>query len=189
MAVCLLSAVTISAREYQHSVGIIVGNSFGLSYKGYVRSSDHFVVETNLLTKMIVPGQFTMFGKGLKGKSKDMNMLSLEANPNFYYQGLAAEFNGVSMYWYAGGGIGLGALWSTWDGYKNLYGFDDEKVPALKFDEHAVAGLEVCFSNIPLNLSMDFRPGIGEFVCIKNDISGIYFDWTVGISLRYRIGE
>ena len=59
VAVLLLSALTMSAREYQHSVGLYAGNSFGLSYKGYVRGQEHLVIETNLMTQLIVPGQYS----------------------------------------------------------------------------------------------------------------------------------
>lgn len=219
VAVLLLSALTMSAREYQHSVGIYAGNSFGLSYKGYVRGQEHLVIETNLMTQMIVPGQYFLgyAAAATSGKisantgdkwwtvtAGTNNFLTFEATPNFYYQAQAADLPGAVLNWYAGGGIGLGVLWRASNNFNRIEAFPDifyenANLPALKFDEHAVLGLEFCFKKAPLNLSIDFRPGCGEFIYVTAQssskvttaaaLAGVYFDWTAGVALRYRIGK
>ncbi len=223
VAVLLLSALTMSAREYQHSVGIYAGNSFGLSYKGYVRGQEHLVIETNLMTQLIVPGQYSLgVAASIDGKNSprisdhgwekvpagENNFFTLVATPNVYYQAQAADLPGAVLNWYVGGGIGVGALWFASNDFKNIEGFpqtisiagpSSEGEPAFKFDEHAVLGLEFCFKNAPLNLSIDFRPGCGESVMLYTgnsrqataamSINTVFFDWTAGVALRYRIGE
>ncbi len=212
VAIMLLGALSMSAREYQHSAGVIVGNSFGLSYKGYIRGSEHFVIETNLTTKLLAPGPYTLdfaaaasAGK-YKANTGDIwgrgtnDFLIFEASPNFFYQAQAADLGIAVMNWYAGGGIGVGALWGTTDHFRTIEGFGKSlKTPAFKIDEHGVAGLEFCFKSLPLNLSVDFRPGLGEFIYVRaySDsyvttaaaMAGIFFDWTLGVALRYRIGQ
>ncbi len=215
----LFSALTMSAREYQHSVGIIAGNSFGLSYKGYIRSQEHLIIETNLSTKLLAPGQYCVdaaavvsAGK-IKANTGDIwatvkagsnNFLTVEASPNIYYQAQAADLPGAVLNWYAGGGLGVGCLWMASNDFKHINGFsefwdDNIDLPAFKVDEHAVVGVEFCFKNAPLNLSIDFRPGCGEFIHVTaNSLNGVtsaaamvgmFFDWTAGVALRYRIGQ
>ncbi|MCQ2324833.1 MAG: hypothetical protein MJZ58_01420 [Paludibacteraceae bacterium] len=213
----LLCALTISAREYQHSVGIVAGNSFGLSYKGYVRGNEHFVIETNLTTKLLAPGSYSLgyaaaaSAGNISAHTDDQwgtveagtnNFLTFEASPNFYYQAQAADLPGAVLNWYAGGGIGVGTLWLASNDFKQVegfIGFDNVNLPAFKVDEHAVVGVEFCFKKVPLNLSIDFRPGCGEFVYVTAQsiqgvtkaaaMVGVFFDWTAGVALRYRIGK
>lgn len=236
-AVSLLCALTISAKPYQHSFGINVGSSYGLSYKGYVRSSDHFIVITDLNVHLIrTQGVGIYQSTDYKyddgttatsdlhdnfGKTK-MVGYTFEANPNLGYQGDISEFGWGSMHWFAGGGISMGfgqfcnfedtkyekdawkALKDERKVWKDLD--SDDRSPrtcpyVFKVGMNAIAGIEMCFSNAPLNLSLDFRPGWGEFIvadryrdvdatltpCDVTMARGLaYFDWGVNLALRYR---
>jgi len=66
----------------------------------------------------------------------------------------------------------------------------------MKLGLNAIGGVEFCFKGAPLALSVDFRPGWGEFIsfqkypmdndkdCLK--VTGAaFFDWALGASLRY----
>lgn len=248
-AVVLLSVMGLNARPYHHSVGINVGNVYGLSYKGYVRSSDHFIVITDLNAKIGVTGKSTAgyfmtdnnydtylrddLKRDMSSTLDPMAYFSVEANPNLGYQGDIKEFNALSLHWFVGGGIHMGygqiaSRWSTMnkaskdlptdltskeaeiEGLARL-GVDAKDLPDaknqpwFKCGANALVGLEVCFKDAPLNLSVDFRPGWSELISTNKAEAAYYkggtlynvdcqqitsiamFDWILAVSLRYRI--
>lgn len=218
----LLSTLTASAQDYQHSAGLYAGNAFGLSYKGYVPGHEHLVVEVDLWNQLIFPGhcsyEVVTYLEGKNGSRRLENdwhdvpagsydFFTLVGSPNFYYQAQAADLPKAVLNWYAGGGFGLGALWFAFNNFKEIAGFPkyyrdfsyQGSIPSFKFDEHATAGIEFCFKDVPLNLSIDFRPGCGQSFIVyagsngyaKGTVieCGVFFDWTAGVALRYRIGE
>ena len=129
LAALLLSALTISARPYQHSVGINVGGMNGISYKGYVRSSEHFVVIADLNTTLSATKGCLMsqswLNKDIEDYQKTENPAykSSESYPNqkfvywtfqgaanFVYQGDIADWSAASLHWFAGGGLSMGMM-------------------------------------------------------------------------------
>lgn len=71
----------------------------------------------------------------------------------------------------------------------------------FKFGMNAYAGMEFAFSNVPLVLGMDFRPGLGmaingrkwhdelpeKMAAYECDMiqTNAFFDWSLGVTLRY----
>jgi len=122
-AVVLLSAMAVSARPYQHSFGINAGSSNGLSYKGYVRSSEHFIVIADLNVHVLQTKGYlysvnyeasnnysgsSKSGRSTKSFDRGAIGYAFEANPNLGYQGDVADLAGASVHWFVGGGISLG---------------------------------------------------------------------------------
>lgn len=155
---------------------------------------------------------------------------SFEGAANFAYQGTIKDFSAGSLQWFAGGGVSLGmAQYVYWDNdaihpsthdiwkamkderkaYKDSPDAEKEfgsKNPYwFKFGVNAYAGMEFAFSNVPLVLGFDFRPGVGVGMktwtvgdviyekdgkmAVEKDaklLQGVgYFDWTLGVTLRY----
>lgn len=271
VAAMLLCALTISARPYTHSIGVNVGNIYGVSYKGYV--SENLVVIADLNVKLGASKGYAWnqsysdkdyqkdakdAGEKLSGSETDKFVYwTFEANPNVAYQGLIANAGFASIHWFAGAGISLGCgqyarydykrpkssggsfsmedlegledyfvagrkdyapsyggvstetvtLGKAWkdmadarDNYNKLD--SDEKKYAnnpigMKLGLNAIGGVEFCFKGAPLALSVDFRPGWGEFISFQkikigkdkdclSVYSAAFFDWALGASLRYR---
>ena len=272
VAAMLLCALTISARPYTHSIGVNVGNIYGVSYKGYV--SENLVVIADLNVKLGASKGYAWnqsysdkdyqkdakdAGEKLSGSETDKFVYwTFEANPNVAYQGLIANAGFASIHWFAGAGISLGCgqyarydykrpttggdlgdlsdLWGGDDdddfitGRRDLmssFGFGTETVTlgkawkdmadardnynkldsdekkyannpiGMKLGLNAIGGVEFCFKGAPLALSVDFRPGWGEFISFQkikigkdkdclSVYSAAFFDWALGASLRYR---
>lgn len=205
----LLCALTISARPYQHSVGVNVGGINGVSYKGYVRSLEHMIVIADLGVKVSATKGLTesiiQHTSGQGQSSTDYQTASdnghyvyysFEANPNLGYQGDIADLDVASFHWYAGGGIsaGFSQISNNWDNiaeqrkYESPYWF--------KFGINAIAGAEMCLKNAPVNFGLDFRPGVAinmdsntlNYMGVKRYtfISATHFDWALAASIRYR---
>ena len=266
VAAMLLCALTISARPYTHSIGVNVGNIYGVSYKGYV--SENLVVIADLNVKLGASKGYTCnysysdkdYQKQLKDEGMKMSQSftnqfaywTFEANPNVAYQGLIANAGFASIHWFAGAGISFGcgqyapygkvsfgdvdiddylvagrrseiddiissALGSTasktitlGDAWENMakaredynkLDSDQKKYAGnpigMKLGLNAIGGVEFCFKGAPLALSVDFRPGWGEFIHFSKEPIGedkdclsvtgtAFFDWALGTSLRYR---
>ncbi len=262
VAAMLLCALTINARPYTHSIGVNVGNIYGVSYKGYV--SENLVVIADLNVKLGASKGYSWItthsdkdhrdmlkdaGVKMSGTDKDISLdgksypfayWTFEANPNFAYQGLIANAGFASIHWFAGAGISLGCgQYSHYgmekaplseddfsvgdivdralsnnkvtlaDAYKNMADARDNynKLSSeekkhygnpigMKLGLNAIGGVEFCFKGAPLALSVDFRPGWGEFIKFQkyemdhnkdcNEATGAaFFDWALGASLRY----
>lgn len=91
--------------------------------------------------------------------------LTGEVNPNLMYEAGAGP---QGLYWFAGGGISLGG----WTG-------------AGKFGFNAIGGVEYKFSDVPLTLQGDFRPGFG--LAFNSFAASGYFDWGLCFGIRYTI--
>ena len=131
-AALLLSALTISAQDYTHSVGVTVGNMYGVSYKGFIFGVDGLALQADLGVKLSNMGkkitQTVKYDYQEDGKSQpgfpvtntasvkydnSIDYLTFELNPNIVYQMAIADFNFGKLSWYAGGGISLGLLKAT----------------------------------------------------------------------------
>lgn len=209
-AAMLLCALTISARPYQHSVGVNVGGINGVSYKGYVRSLEHMFVIADLGVKVSASKGMsynvisTTSGGGHSSTDTYSDRTnahfvyySFEANPNLGYQGDIKDFDFASLHWYAGGGISAGfsqyapdwgLIASSRKDLDNPYWF--------KFGINAIAGVEMCLKNAPVNFGLDFRPGVAIDMDSSSRTLGVikttefaavtYFDWALAASIRYR---
>lgn len=201
-AAMLLCALTISARPYQHSVGVNVGGINGASYKGFVRSLEHMFIIADLgvkvsATKGMYISELVRYqgssATGTESRNEPFVYYSFEANPNLGYQGDIKDFDFASLHWYAGGGIsaGVSQYGSNWAEISDARKYADEPY-WFKFGINAIAGVEMCLKNAPLNIGVDFRPGMATDVNSRSFgnatyITAItYFDWALAASLRYR---
>lgn len=192
-AIMLLSATVASARDYQHSIGVNVGSALGVTYKGYVRSSEHFVFQMDANVQFGATGKSIGWLSNKEGKSTKatdvdpFSFYSFVVNPNLMYQGNAGEWSWGALKWFIGGGIDAGILW-------DMTNFGSIKITDHsiwgKVNEHVIGGIEFDFKGAPLNLGIELRPGLGETFYIYDGgyMSEIlFFDWNANLSLRYRI--
>lgn len=146
-------------KPYNHSVGGIGGNMFGLSYKTYLL--DNLALGMDFGVKLVYTN-----GEGIAGS----DIMTLELNPNVMY---AKKFK-PNLDWVFGGGVSLGY---------NFLADQFQSITAGKFGINALAGLEYKF-NIPLVLQGDIRPGYGMSFQGGHDVWH-YFDWALCVSVRY----
>lgn len=176
LALLCFTTLCLSAQNYKHSVGGMVGSMYGVSYKGFVFGVDHLALEADLGVRLMS----TAAGNG--NYTGSMSMYTFELNPNVVYQNTITEFDEGRVDWYAGGGLSLG-LCS--DLYPTRVGDVYYNSPILgKFGLNAIAGTEVVFDGAPVNLSLDFRPGYG--VAFNDNYHLSLFDWALVASVRYR---
>lgn len=169
------SALTLNAQKpYKHSVGAIAGTMNGFSYKTFL--TDNIALSADLVVK-ICPTSY----KEDEDLAYTMNFYDFELNPNVMYE--KNIFKG--LYWFAGGGVSMGYnfKWSAmmlFSGYTK-YG---------KFGVNAIGGVEYKF-NAPVTVQFDFRPGYGllfspyTYKNKKYFEKEHYFDWGIGLSIRY----
>lgn len=175
----MMLAGSMAAANYTHSVGGVFGGMMGASYKGFIFGVDGLALQADLgvgLTQ--AAGTLSEKEDGEKySVSYNHGVYTFEANPNVVYQQPIKEWGFGSLDWYAGGGLSLG-LW-------NQLGWTTD--PFGKFGINAVGGVELGFSNVPLALGFDFRPGYGlAFRNLEGMTTTInYFDWKLAASLRY----
>lgn len=169
----VLVAGSMMAADYTHSFGANVGGMMGASYKGFIFGMDNLALQADLGVRLTEAA----FKEGSNG------VYTFEANPNILYQATIKDFSFGTLDWVAGGGVSLGLI--------NAIGNTQE--PDGKFGINAFGGLELCFSDAPLALGFDFRPGYGlGFGSFKDEDFRFnyhynFFDWSLGASLRYRI--
>ncbi|TRX35170.1 hypothetical protein FNW52_12150 [Flavobacterium sp. ZT3R18] len=80
------------------------------------------------------------------------------------------------LFWYTGGGGGLGS-WKTDDNYNNGYGDDNGIFMTFNGD----IGIEYHFEDVPLQLSIDGRPGF-----VFNNYEKKDFSFNAGLGVRYK---
>ena len=177
------NAVTYAQSSYNHSIGVTVGTFYGPTYKTFLMEKMALQVDLGVKLNTILDWP---------GVAWD-----LELNPNLAYQ---SNIGNSGLLWFAGGGLSLGyAFVETYKSYSDYFN-------AGKFGVNAIIGMEYIFSSVPLSLQLDFRPGYGlifyneildpsdiwwaEILGMtdkdyKYKIRDHYFDWTIGLSLRY----
>ena len=179
-----IDIVTMSAADYTHSIGGVVGSMYGVSYKGFIFGVDGLALQADLGVQLMSTAGSTSYVEkydGTKVSDADGNLRKLPvftfvANPNVLYQSNIASWGFGSLDWYAGGGLSIGLMKqngtgfeekhnNSWYSYPSAYAFadaDGKADPVLgKFGVNAVAGVELGLSSVPLAISFDFRPGYG----------------------------
>ena len=177
LGVCMLT-MGVQARTYRHSIGGNAGSVYGVSYKGFVFPEvKGLAIQADLGVKLLaVP----IAVENWVGQSftTSWSCYTFELNLNLLYQSLITEFDEGRVDWYAGGGLSLGLM-------RDMTVTYDEIDPTLgKFGINAVAGVELLFDEVPVNLSFDFRPGYGVNFIKGHHLS--FFDWALAIGVRYR---
>ena len=189
-----------SGGSYTHSVGGVVGNMFGASYKGFVFGVDGLALQADLAVKLqLSPTKDDIKIEDMEFKdSYNWSNYSFELNPNIVYQKEICPAGSSTFALYGGGGVSLGLIKSL-----NLasLGFGESNPVLGKFGLNGVIGVEFIWSHFVL--SLDARPGYGlAFGSNKYEYRGgwfgeevleveakknlcHFFDFGAAISLRY----
>lgn len=169
--VCVIvCATSMTANDYRHSIGGVVGNLYGVSYKGLfpIGGIDGFGFEADMGVKLLSTPSWVHMAQG----GATANFFTFELTPSLLYQNLVTEFDEGRLDWYAGGGVSIGMG----------QGFNGGALMG-KFGFHGMGGIEFVF-DAPVNVGLDFRPGYGLLFDDYAELS--FFDWTVAASVRYR---
>lgn len=179
--------------SYTHSVGGVVGNMFGASYKGFIFGVDGLALQADLAFKLqISPAKNDIkLPAGQEGHdSFKWTNYTFELNPNLVYQKELCSVGSSTFALYGGGGVSLGLMKSL-----NLasFGFGSKNQLFGKFGVNGIVGMEFIWSRFVL--SMDARPGYGlafnpeydyGIVKIKADRNlRHFFDFGASIGFRY----
>lgn len=177
--VLCMATLSLSAQDYQHSIGGSIGSLYGVSYKGFIFGVEHLGLQTDLDVRL----ESTAAGTTLNGFyfTEESNIYTFEFNPNLLYQNIIADFDEGHIDWYAGGGFSIGL---AHDLYSYTYGVEDTDTPVYgKFGLNALLGVEVALA-APVNIAIDFRPGYG--IAFNDNYHFSFFDWALALSVRYR---
>ena len=163
MTYLLISVVMVSPafaqQRYEHAIGARIGSGyydvFSASYKTFIGASPS-ALEFNLGFKPFNVSNYSWVN------------LSLSATYQYHINISAVE--GLS--WFVGGGLTAYNSFSDHAGYS---GFGLEIYPT--------GGVDYQFRDIPLNLSVDFRPGI-QIIKPYDYYDNVYFT-NFGIAARY----
>lgn len=157
LCVVALVALSMSAKPYTHSIGLVGGFGIGVQFKDMV--TDHFTIidEFGYFLCPFDQQNLTPCG-GYQGAIDNLVLA---------YQADAVEGQGIDLDWYVGGQLKIG------------YGVGNFGI----FGVGAAAGIEAKMQNAPIAVSFDFRPGYG---CMFNQFGpGHIFDYTFNLGVRY----
>lgn len=160
----MLAVVTVSAKDYKVSLGMVGGSGIGVQFKAL--PVEHFAI----MEEFGYLGCYSAAGKdfniGYMG-AVDQVVLAYQTSP-------LAEGKGIKLHVYAGGQLKVG--------YINLG--NDAGLVGIG----AAAGIEANMSNAPIAFSFDFRPGYGCLLMDNgaNNIATLdTFDWSLNLGVRY----
>lgn len=157
LVVAALTAVTMFASNYEHSIGIVGGLGLGVQYKTMVTPNFTIIDEF---------GYFTCPNGGTGAYAGAIDNLVLA------YQAKGTEGQNIQLDWYVGGQFKMG--------YSNAFG----DAGLLGFG--AAVGFEANMKNAPMAFSFDFRPGYA-FQFTGGGAFGHQFDWSFNLGVRYTI--
>lgn len=167
MAAGLMAASAMA----QHEFGLIAGGVNGLSYKYWC--SDRLAVQTDLAVGLTAaPG--AVYFHGYSSGSGTNPQYDFTINPNLEYHFPLTS----AMQFYAGGGVNFGLVSDLTNVNPNLI--------MGKFGINSVIGFSL-FATEKLALAIDFRPGYGLAFYNANTAHFSFFDWKLGLAVRYRI--
>ena len=174
---CLSCEKIMAQTPYKASIGgmfspfLPVMGVGGLSFKSFC--TDHLVYQTDIYLKMMITGDLD---------EAAAFYTSYVVNANLIYQKKMKEQEKSNLFWFMGGGVSLGFTF----------------IGNAKFGANAIMGIEYVFSQKPLSIQMDLRPGYGILfssfsringVWIPNDNPWHHFDWYMGVTFRYTFKE
>ncbi len=123
---------------YINQLGIVAGSNNGISYRGYL-TEKHFAFFTDAAYDL---------------HNKSLNLLT-----NFMYKGSVYSNNSSMLNLYAGGGVQLGATLEYLRNSGASASMSVSNPVNLCMGLNAIIGIEWCFKNAPISLSLDYRPG------------------------------
>lgn len=184
------TAIFSEKFPYMHSLGLVVGNINGISYKTFIK--DHFAIELDLAgfeMSLCSFRDYYEYYDNYNYQSKYyeyIRTVSAMSAPvlhlNFLYQGHFTK----GLYGMVGGGINIG--YSFTPELRKAYRPYMYNDPYANWEEFgkagagALLGLEYVFEK-PVALQFDFRPGYG---ILFSDLDYYnFFDWSLCLSVRY----
>ena len=182
-AIMLVIAISASAQNYKASFGINAGTFNGLSYKGFL--FDHLVLQVDFGVNIEgTYGQVDWYSNGgvIGGSHGMQTFYTCELNPNLMYQAEITSGNAGTLSWFAGGGLSAGLMNSL--DVRNSH-------PTFKWGLNGIGGIEFKFSNVPLSMSFDLRPGYGMSTYsigtagVQATAVNSFFDWKAAVGVRY----
>ena len=154
----LMAAMTVNAKEYKHSLGMVAGLGTGAQYKTMVLDDFTIIAEAGYFLNLN-GGTGVGYAGGL-------------ANCVLAYQANITEGQGIKLDYYVGGQAKLGGM----DGGAGT--------GAGIFGVGAAGGIEANMTNAPIAFSLDFRPGYA--MMFGNGWAGAHmFDYSVNLGVRY----
>lgn len=163
----VIMAVNMMAQKSE--LGVVVGGFNGLSYKYWF--SEQCALQTDLAVGITAaPG--ALYFKGTKLIPEATNaQYDFTINPNFeYHFDLAA-----SVQLYTGAGVNFGLV-------SDLANTNPNAIMG-KFGANAIVGIAVPVN--PIVIAFDFRPGYGLGFIDTNSPHFSFFDWKLGLAVRY----
>ena len=160
----LVATMTVSAKDYKHSIGLVGGLGIGAQYKTMV--TDHFTIITELGYFVCPKDTKTWYYRGVP-----------IANGVFAYQTKTlAEGEGIKLSVYAGTQVKLGYVFEGHAG-KGLFGAG------------GVVGFEGNIIHSPIAFSLDFRPGYAmTFYKVGYGMDTYHmFDYSINLGIRYTL--
>ncbi len=156
------SVMTISAKDYKNSIGMVAGTGIGVQFKTMVLPNFTIIDEFGYL------GCYAAAGNGWA-----VGYMGAVDNLVLAYQAKGVSGQGIDLDWYAGGQLR--------GGYVNL-GADAGIVGV-----GGAAGLEAKMQNAPIAFSFDFRPGYACLLGGSGAGLGVVhaFDWSLNLGVRY----
>lgn len=165
----VLAAAMMTANVMaQHEIGVIAGGINGVSYKYWC--TDNLALQTDLAVGLTT-GPCCVSYQGRQLVTGDITLYDFTLNPNLaYHFQLPAD-----LQLYSGLGANLGFASN----------FDSDGLLG-KFGANGIVGLS-WFATDKIALAFDFRPGYGLLFDQPDSPMIHYFDWKLGLAVRYRI--
>lgn len=168
----ILAAVMMAANVMaQHEIGVIAGGINGVSHKYWC--SDRLAVQTDLAVGLTAAPAFMYFRGNLIGSATNPQY-DFTLNPNLEYHFPLTSVLQI----YTGGGVNFGLVSDLTNVNPNLI--------MGKFGANGIVGFSLFVGN-SLALAIDFRPGYGLAFYDANTAHLSFFDWKIGLAVRYRI--
>lgn len=164
----LLMLIHVNVSSQNNELGVVVGSFNGFSYKRIVSNSFATLSEIGFpfykSPCLIQDGDLNKVANGT------MSLWGFELDQNFLFN---RQFENQWTF-FVGGGVSVGMV-------VDYYTYD----VFAKTGVNAIVGCEYAFSNVPLGISLDFRPGYGTMYFPENVLLVSLFDWKLALSLRY----
>ena len=168
----VLTAVIISVNVMaQHEIGIIAGGINGVSYKCWLTTD--WALQTDLAVGLTAaPG--SVFYKGFNYGTGTNSQYDFTLNPNLEYHFPLASI----LKLYVGAGVNLGLI-------SDLNNTDPNLIMG-KAGGNGIVGF-VMAPGSHVAIALDFRPGYGIAFYDADTPHFSFFDWKLGLAIRYRI--
>ena len=172
--------------SYTHRIGGLVGNMFGVSYKGFIFGVEGLALQADLAAKLqLSPTKDDIKLKNVLTEevaveeiqvadtyqelhdTYNWSNFTFELNPNIVYQKEIDTAGRSTFAIFGGGGVSLGLIKSL-----NLasFGFGESNPLLGKFGVNGIVGVEFIWSRFVL--SLDARPGYGLAFSSKYEYRG-----------------